>query len=102
MSYRFLFAFLVGLATSTAMDIPGGGASRIAQLKDLYLRTELVAQGQARAVIVRPRDAEGAAAAARLATELTKRTGVQIPVVVDESAIREDWGQRNLIVVGRA
>ncbi len=70
------------------------------KLKDLVLRTDLVAERQPRAWIVTPAGGAYAGDAARIQSEIAVRTGVTVPIVTDDAPEAVVPLRNNLIVLG--
>jgi outer membrane protein assembly factor BamB len=72
----------------------------VTEPKLLYPDTTLVEGGEARAIIVAPRDAEWAAIAADVAAAIEEATGVALPIVTDDEVTDERLAETNAIVIG--
>ncbi len=72
----------------------------VTEPKPLYPETTLVEDGEARAIIVAPEDAEWQTVADEVAAAIENATGVSLDVVTDEDVTDERLADTNAIVVG--
>ena len=66
-------------------------ATPITKLKRLYPRTVVVGNGKEASVLVVPADGAVRAAALRLQSELLRRTGQRLPIVLDTDLVDDSW-----------
>ena len=101
-SYFIILAILLALPLAVYAQEAG-----LDQLKPLYPRFELAADGRAEAVIVCPPDAELQAAGSALSDEIAELSGARLDAISDTDLVAEDWqidhalhDGRNIIALG--
>lgn len=92
----FLAAFFFSLSPSVAL----ADRIEIKALKKLYLTTNLVESGHARAVIVAPRGGRYAAQVSLVRERIRRLTGVSVPVYGDDTVPEALLKEKNVIALG--
>ncbi|MBT7165993.1 MAG: hypothetical protein HN904_24645, partial [Victivallales bacterium] len=88
---RFVWLGCVVISTASAAEFQLPTATPITNLKRLYPRTVIVENDKATSVLVVPADEAIRGAALRVQTEIQRRTGQRLPIVLDTDLVDDSW-----------